>query len=155
MRNKSQHGFTILEIIIAVIIIGVMAGWAMPRLFATVEYSKITEALNTIVLIRGSLERCYLYHSGDYTNCKLTSGAADNTLDIQDPGESPNAHFTYAVSDQDANTYVIVATRNTHEGGDGFSTVAYELDGSDIDKCGCGKFVAIGSCALLTNYSCP
>ena len=53
---KRKKGFTLLEIIIVVIIVGVLASLALPRLFSTVEYSRSTEALAAIGSMRSAMD---------------------------------------------------------------------------------------------------
>ena len=45
-NNKS--GFTLLEILVVIIIVGVLASVAMPSLFKNVEKSRGSEALNAL-----------------------------------------------------------------------------------------------------------
>ena len=45
---KRKKGVTLLEIIIVVIIIGVLASLALPRLFSTVEFSRSAEAIGGV-----------------------------------------------------------------------------------------------------------
>lgn len=136
LNNKS--GFTLLEIIIVIIIVGVLASLALPRFFATVEYSRSTEALSSMTAVRQSLERCYLQRNGDYTNCN-----AFNRLDINDPGTSPNAHFAYAIVNPSATGYSIVATRNTRDGGDGAATITLTQTTAAITRTGTNAFSGI------------
>ena len=136
--KKNKSGFTLLEIIIVIIIVGVLASLALPRFFSTVEYSRSTEALASMGAVRQSLERCYLQSSGDYTNC-----TAYANLDIEDPGNSPGAHFTYAIPSASATAYVIRATRNLVDGGSASSMIAVTLAGTAVTRSGVGAFLGI------------
>ena len=146
-QNKS--GFTLLEIIIVIIIVGVLASLALPRFFATVEFSKSAEALNAMGVIRQSLERCFLVTPNTYVGCNLDTGLGVNNLDIADPGLSPGTRFTYVVSVQGANGYVITATRNNTDGGDGVSTIVLTQNNLAVApapvvaRAGTGSYVAI------------
>jgi prepilin-type N-terminal cleavage/methylation domain-containing protein len=139
-KVKNNKGFTLLEIIIVIIIIGVLASLALPRFFATVEYSRSTEALNAISAIRQSLERCYIQTSGDYSKC--TSFA---TLDIENPANSPNAHFTYAITSTTKGNFDITATRTARDGGNTTDTIVVAQDSAagTITRSGTGAFSAI------------
>jgi len=55
-NNKS--GFTLLEIIIVIIIVGVLASLALPRFFKTINYSRATEALNIMSTAKRMIDRC-------------------------------------------------------------------------------------------------
>ena len=151
MRRNQKSGFTLLEIIVVLIILSVVIALALPRFFATVETARSGEAFDAFSAIRGAMERCYLMNSGNYGNCDLDSSSTagdttddNNTLDVDDPADSPNAHFFYAVSNQSANTYTITATRSAVDGGDGSSTVVLKQnsDGT-ITRSGTLKFQGI------------
>ncbi|MBI5415361.1 MAG: prepilin-type N-terminal cleavage/methylation domain-containing protein [Candidatus Omnitrophica bacterium] len=136
-RRDKRGGFTLLEIIIVIIIIGVLASLALPRFFTTVEFSKSMEALMSMGTLRGSMERCYMASSGSYTTCTLAN------LDMENPGNSPGARFTYAVSGQSATGYVITATRNTLDGGTAGDTITLTQTATGVTRGGTGKFVGI------------
>lgn len=138
MKRKNQ-GFTLLEIIIVIIIVGVLASLALPRLFATVEFSRATEALSGVQTVRGGMERCYLQNS-NYLACDLTA------LDIEDPTLSANSHFTYTVANRGAvSGFTVVAQRNSRDGvaGGDFIYLFVDMTGGIIQKSGTGAFKGI------------
>jgi prepilin-type N-terminal cleavage/methylation domain-containing protein len=136
VKNK-KSGFTLLEIIIVIIIVGVLASLALPRFFATVEFSKSTEALNAMNVLRQALERCYLASAGNYTPCTIAN------VDVENPANAPGARFTYAFTGQSATGFTITATRNAVDGGDGSSTILLTMSPTGIARAGTGSFVGI------------
>ena len=137
LKNK-KSGFTLLEIIIVIIIVGVLASLALPRFFSTVEFSKSTEALNAIGVLRGSIERCYVASAGTYVGCALAS------LDVEDPSATPGTRFAYSMPGvTTATAYTIMATRNVSDGGDGVSTISLTQLLGVVTRSGTGKFVGI------------
>ena len=136
MTNNS--GFTLLEIIIVIIIVGVLASLALPRFFSTVEYSRSTEALTAIATIRQSIERCYLQSQNGYADCT----DFDTDLDIEDPQDSPGAHFTYLITPTAAG-YQVIATRNNVDNGDGIATITVEQDATTVTRSGTEAFESI------------
>ena len=139
MNTKHRKsGFTLLEIIIVIIIIGVLASLALPRLFKTVEFSRSAEGLAAISNIRQSLERCYLQGGATYVGCDMTS------IDLENPANSPNAHFgTYAVSSQSTTGYTITATRNTVDGGATTSATQVTQTAAVVNRGGSTAFVGL------------
>jgi len=131
--TKIKNAFTLLEIIITIIIVGILAGLALPRFFKTMEFSRSNEALIQLATIKKSLERCYLFES-DYTECDDF-----NTLDMEDPSSQTNAHFAYGIT-SDATTFIVTATRNSVDNGDGSSAITIDQDGV---KSGTGVFANI------------
>lgn len=117
--QKNNKGFTLLEIIIVIIIIGVLASLALPRFFRTVEYSRGSEALSHLSTIRQSMNRCYLGDNsydgsgGSGVACQLNAGA--NSLDVELPDTDPRTHFTYVAAATSAATFSVTATRNAFE----------------------------------------
>ena len=142
-----KKGFTILEVLIVIIIIGVLTSLALPKMFMMVEGARAAEAVAAIGTIRAAMERCFLMNNGSYSNCYLNKFyKGENTLDIEDPGNSPGAHFSYLayqaiVGAAPLPNYYILATRNTVDGGDGKSGIlmgvnmtASFIEGSNGDK---------------------
>ncbi|MDP8212163.1 MAG: prepilin-type N-terminal cleavage/methylation domain-containing protein [Candidatus Zapsychrus exili] len=56
--NTKKYGFTLLELIIVIIIVGVLASLALPRFFNVIKFAKSTEAVNTFGTIKRTIDRC-------------------------------------------------------------------------------------------------
>lgn len=91
-----KSGLTLLELVIVIIVIGVLASLALPRLFSVIEGSRAAEAIANIASIRSAFERCYLINNGSYEYCHLNNGGY--TVDIEDPSNSAGAHFSYSAT---------------------------------------------------------
>lgn len=144
-RFLNIKSFTLLELLIVIIVIGVLASVAMPRLFSLVEYSRSTEAFITIRHISESMERCYLI-TGNYDLCDFNSPGNDpNNLDIDDPGLQPGAHFTYKVNQMgNPFKYRVTATRNATDNGTAGDTIVYRYRTTGVlDRSGTGAFAAV------------
>lgn len=135
---SNRSAFTLLEMIVVIIIVGVLAALALPRMFRTVEYSRATEALQNISSIRQAIERCY-FATRSYSTCNSFS-----RLDLADPTSAPNSHFTYTLPGTfDTSNYTILATRNTRDGGNPSDWIQLQASGSDITRTGNGNFAGV------------
>jgi prepilin-type N-terminal cleavage/methylation domain-containing protein len=137
-KIMTRKGFTLLELIIVIIIVGAIASLALPRFFRVVEFSRSTEALVAMSAIRQALERCYIMKSGTYIGCGNFAG-----MSLDDPGTLPNAHFTYSVANQSATGYKITATRNTYEGGSTSSKIILTQTATSVMRSGEGAFAGL------------
>jgi len=63
--RKSQSGFTLIEILLVVVIIGILAAIVVPRLTGTREDANIAAAKKTMAILRDSLNR-YEIDTGKY-----------------------------------------------------------------------------------------
>jgi prepilin-type N-terminal cleavage/methylation domain-containing protein len=63
---KKNNGFTLVELAVVIVIIGVIAAFAVPRFRDAVERSKAAEAVNFMTSIRSAQER-YNARLGSYT----------------------------------------------------------------------------------------
>ena len=59
-RHVKPAGFTLLELLIVLVIIGLLAGLVAPRLLGRVDQSKVTTAQAQVQLLRGALENLRL-----------------------------------------------------------------------------------------------
>ena len=119
-RTNKQKGFTLLEIIIVLIIIGVLASLALPSFLGLVQKSYSGEADQSASAIRGAVLRCNTTKS-DYTQCPFTN------IDIADPTNAAGSHFGYVIGG-DSNTLIVTATRNVTDGGSNTNTILLTQD---------------------------
>lgn len=124
MRKK---GFTLLEVLIVVIIIGVLAAIALPQYSATLEKSKSAEAATNVGSIRTALDR-YWYQNGSITT-------TISNLDIDDPNNVTNKLYTYSITDDGttATTRVYTVTATRVSGGNTY-TVTWKQTNNNTGK---------------------
>ena len=77
--KNSSKGFTLLELLVVVLIIGILAAIALPQYKRTVEKARMTEAVTVVEAIARANDRYYLVH-GKYTR-------DINNLDLDFEGE--------------------------------------------------------------------
>ena len=119
LNNKS--GFTLLEILVVIIIVGVLASVAMPQLFRNVERSRATEALESLGSSKRSIEGCAMQFNNVFTTCG-TYALVGMTDPSYNATQNAAAHFGYAITVA-AGTFSIVATRNTVDNGVATDTI--------------------------------
>lgn len=63
--NRRQAGFTLIEILLVVVIIGILAGIGIPAITGKSEKAKIAQAQSNIITISSGLQM-YEMNNGDY-----------------------------------------------------------------------------------------
>jgi len=131
MKNR---GITFFEVCWTIVIIVVLASLASVRYFTIIEVSRKVEALNAFGVIRPSMDRCFT-NTGDYRACNSFS-----VLDIEDPEDTPWAHFDYVIVPLSVDSYHIQAMRNTYENGDPVNQIFIRVDEKEITQWGVGLY---------------
>lgn len=97
--HNREKGFTLIELMIVVVIIGILAALAIPRFMSATVRAKQSEA-QTILKQIYTLERTYRQREGAYTNDLTAIGFNTPT----------NAKYAYAIDAAAANTFTASAT---------------------------------------------
>lgn len=124
---RKSGGFTLAELLIVIVILGILGGMALPRLFPQVEKSRVAEAIGILSAIRKG-EEAYKLEYGGYLHVDGRTDTGENVsqssvwlpLGMVDPHSNPNRLFNYAVkgsgcTDGLCTTYKIWAVRNTND----------------------------------------
>ncbi|MEK6715392.1 MAG: prepilin-type N-terminal cleavage/methylation domain-containing protein [Candidatus Omnitrophota bacterium] len=96
-----KRGFSFLELMIAVIIIGVLAGIAVPNYFRVVERTRGAEARNTLAIIYRGFKTLSAENIPLPLTVDLPPVAAWSVIMMDNPNESTRAWFSYWVYDGD------------------------------------------------------
>lgn len=111
MKINNKRGFTLIEVLVVVVILGVLAGLALPVYQGQVEKSRAAEALAQLDAMRSSMIR-YFSQNGTYATATLGAGAAtdlDYNPNVGQAGQT--ILFTYTIQAQAAGTFTLRARR--------------------------------------------
>lgn len=108
--KAAQLGFTLIELMIVVVIVGILAAVAIPSYNRYVVRAKVAEAISQLSDVRNRMERSYQDHRRyDCANVTMPASPA-----VQ--------FFTYACSNPSGNqTFLITATGVAAQGLSGYS----------------------------------
>jgi type IV pilus assembly protein PilA len=120
-----RKGFSLVELAVVVIIIGVLAAFGVPKMLKAVERSKASEAFGYLAAIRSAQER-YQAREGTYT-------ATITDLDIEqaDPKYFTVGTVTEGASGDLEDSWTLTLTRTGASAGYGDYTVTFTQDGYD------------------------
>jgi len=126
MRNS--RGFTLVELAVVVVIIGVLAAFAVPRFLASVERSKAAEAFNYLSSIQAAQER-YHARQGTYADDVTNLDIKMTNLKYFTVG-TVAAGSTGSLQD----SWTLTLTRTGASAGYGEYTVTFTEEGYDSEN---------------------
>jgi type IV pilus assembly protein PilE len=93
-----KNGFTLIEVVVTILILGILTAIAIPSYSAYTHSAKRTDATRTMTIDAQALERCYT-QAFTYAGCAQVSASAP----------SAQSYYTVVVATT-ANSYTITAT---------------------------------------------
>jgi prepilin-type N-terminal cleavage/methylation domain-containing protein len=125
LSKSPRAGFTLVELAVVIVIIGVLAAFGVPRFLKSVERSKAAEAFNYLSAVRDSQER-YEAQNGTYADdvTKLDiSFPAPKYFTVGTPAAGGSGHIE--------DSWTLTLTRTGSSSGYGAYTVTFTDQGYD------------------------
>jgi prepilin-type N-terminal cleavage/methylation domain-containing protein len=126
--HKRRSGFTLVELAVVVVIIGVLAAFAVPRFLASVERSKAAEAFNYLSSVQAAQER---FHARQGT---YASKVEDLVIKMTDPKYFSVGTIAAGSTSNLQDSWTLTLTRKGASAGYGEYTVTFTEKGVDIDN---------------------
>ena len=80
MLSSKRGGFTLVEILIVVVILGILAAIVIPQFTNASESAKVSSLISQLQTIRSQLELFQVQHNGNYPTLDGATGAAQWTI---------------------------------------------------------------------------
>lgn len=117
LRRVHSRGFTLLELMIAVVVVTLLASVAYPSYLGQMARSRRADAKQSLVELAQRMERYYT-ERGTYAGAALGSNGIF-------PSASRAGHYSLAIASQDADGFSITATPAGVQTGDACATFSY------------------------------
>lgn len=107
MLKKNQKGFTIIELLVVIVIIGILVALALPNLFAAQARGRDSERKNDLKNLQQKLET-YFNDNGSYPTGDMAAVRSEIT-DITDDDATGPRNDAYDYESTDGSEYTLTA----------------------------------------------
>jgi len=149
MRQNTQNGFTLVELMIVILVIGILAGIAYPSYQESVIKSKRADAKSALLELSVFMERYYTtkgcYNTPDSTSLACVASNAAPTLPFTTTPKSGTANYDLTVA-ATPTSFTLTATPRTN--------TADKCGALTLDNTGIKSLAATSTPAIsITSYS--
>ena len=134
MPLKQPSGFTLLELMIAIAIIGLLAAFALPNFQRYAETSKRTEAQSTLLELAHFMERHYTVNNTYYI--KKGENKAPNLPYNKVPKDSSAPNYEISFKEISSETFILQATPKGSMANDLCGTLSIASNGTKSQSAG-------------------
>ncbi len=106
---RMNKGFTLLELLLVIVVVGILAALALPQYVGFAERSRAAEALASIGAIKNA-ELAVRLESASFTSNM-------SNLSVQVPTTGSATYWIYNVTGADADSFAVTATRTSKKAG--------------------------------------
>ena len=146
-RTKALAGFTLVELIIVVSVLGILAALVIPKFTSATETARVSSTKDQLRSLRSALERYKFDHSGNYPPIDNFWDSLTGATDI-DGTSNPAGDFGPYLMQPAVNPFTNSST--VVELDEGTSTDGWEYDTSSITK-----IYAVGFDESTGTYTAP
>lgn len=125
MRGQARKGFTLVELAVVIVIIGVLAAFGVPRFLKSVERSKAAESFAYLSSIRAAQER---FHAREGTYC---DDVAKLDINVSTPKYFTVGTIAAGSTSKLEDSWTLTLTRTGASAGYGDYKVVFTEDGYD------------------------
>jgi prepilin-type N-terminal cleavage/methylation domain-containing protein len=143
-RVRTRKGFTLVELAVVIVIIGVLAAFGVPKFLQSVEKSKAAEAFNYLSTLAAAQERYIAQNGVYYSGTNVIATGSTTGIDVSLPtlqyftgdsgGASAQTPSSTASATSGAPTWGCTLTRLSTSSSYGTYTVAWNQDGFDASN---------------------
>jgi len=119
-RSARSRGFTVVELLVVVVIVGVLAAIALPAYKNQMQKTRRSDAKSALIGAAGQMER-YMTEHGTYSTATLTL--------ISVPATTQNGYYTLSLANLTASSYTLRAAPAGNQVGDPCGTMTYTDQG--------------------------
>lgn len=138
-KRRTQVGFTLIELMIVIAIIGILASVALPAYQAYVKKAKFSEVVMAVSMVKSAINVCYAIRgAGDLAKCDTE---AEIGIYMSDAEDGPMVNTVTLTT----TTAVITATGSAEVDGQTF-ILTPNGDGKNLTWTQTGSCIAAGLC---------